>query len=126
MTQVVTISATTAACAMEAVKPSARVRGDGPADEAITLLSIRRQDGSAAAASAPKIKSALPLGLMLISAEDRPPQETETEALRRYREHLQDEESGEQRDSRQEETAGDRDEDADEIVAMLDQFIQRA
>ncbi|RVO73880.1 hypothetical protein [Sinorhizobium medicae] len=42
MTQVVTISATTAAYAAEAAKPSTHMRGGGLVDEAITLLSAGR------------------------------------------------------------------------------------
>ena len=123
MTQVVTISATTAAYAAEAVKPSARLRGDGPADEAITLLSVRRQDQPASAlTSIQKIKSDLPLHLLLIGAERRPPQETEAETLRRYLENMQDDESNHRQDRRQEEPAGD--EQGDEIAEMLDRFIQ--
>ncbi|MBP1882035.1 hypothetical protein [Sinorhizobium mexicanum] len=122
MTQVVSISATTAAYAAEAVKPSARVRGDGPTDEAITLLSVRRQEHAAPAPIA-MVKGALPLGLMLISADGRPPQETQAEALRRYLEHM-DDERGEKEESRQDDPAGDERENDDEIAAMLDQFIQ--
>ena len=44
MTLVVTMSATTAAYAAQVVKPSARVSGDGPTDEAITLLSARPKE----------------------------------------------------------------------------------
>ncbi|MCA1442361.1 hypothetical protein I6F07_19510 [Ensifer sp. IC4062] len=123
MTQVVSISATTAAYAAEAVKPSARVRGDGPTDEAITLLSVRKQE-QAAPAPITKVKGALPLGLMLISADGRPPQETQAEALRRYLEYMQDDERGEKQQSQQEEPAGDEKEGDDEIAAILDQFIQ--
>ncbi|MDK1373001.1 MULTISPECIES: hypothetical protein [unclassified Sinorhizobium] len=123
MTQVVSISATTAAYAAEAVKPSARVRGDGPTDEAITLLSVRRPEQAAPAPIA-KAKGALPLGLMLISADGRPPQETQAEALRRYLEYMQDDERGEKEQSRQDDPAGDEKENDDEIAAILDQFIQ--
>ncbi|NRP74229.1 hypothetical protein ILFOPFJJ_05150 [Ensifer psoraleae] len=123
MTQVVTISATTAAYAAEAVKPSARVRGDGPTDEVITLLSARRQEQSAPELVA-KVKGALPLGLMLISAGGRPPQQTQAEALRCYLEYMQNEERGGKRGSRQDEPAGDEKESGDEIAAILDRFIQ--
>ncbi|THK38669.1 hypothetical protein EHS39_08045 [Ensifer sp. MPMI2T] len=123
MTQVVTISATTAAYAAEAVKPSARVRGDGPTDEAITLLSLHKQE-QAAPAPITKVKGALPLGLMLISADGRPPQETQAEALRRYLEYMQDDERSEKQHRRQEAPAGDENEADDEIAAILDQFIQ--
>ncbi|WP_026623122.1 hypothetical protein M728_001497 [Ensifer sp. WSM1721] len=124
MTQVVTVSATTAAYAAEAVKPSARVRGDGPTDEAITLLSVgkeppRHQEAISA------IRSALPLALMLISANRRPPQESEAEALRRYLEYMEDEESGDQQGSRPDENpAEDEGQQSDEIAEMLDRFIQ--
>ncbi|WP_331374376.1 hypothetical protein [Sinorhizobium chiapasense] len=122
MTQVVSISATTAAYAAEAVKPSARVRGDGPTDEAITLLSVRREEQARPAPIA-KVRGALPLGLMLIGADGRPPQQTQAEALRRYLEFMQ-EETGEKQQSRQDDPAGDEREGDDELAAILDQFIQ--
>ncbi len=127
MTQVVTISATTAAYAAEAVKPSARIRGDGPTDEAITLLSARPVEPKAAASLAPiaKTKGALSQALMLISAERRPPQESAAETLRRYLEFMQEEEedSGQEGDRPDEPEAGEEQE-ADEVSAMLEQFIQ--
>nr|WP_234886978.1 hypothetical protein [Sinorhizobium terangae] len=87
------------------------------------MLSVRRQEQPAPAPIA-KVKGALPLGLMLISADGRPPQETQAEALRRYLEYMQDDERGEKQESRQEETAGDEKEGDDEIATILDQFIQ--
>lgn len=114
MTQVVTVSATTAAYAAEALKPSARVSGDGPTDEAITLLSIKRPEEPALApVLIPKTKGALPLSFMLASADGRLPERSEAEALRRYLEFMRDGDDGfeEQEDEgRQEEPAGQRDE----------------
>ncbi|OAP42538.1 hypothetical protein AU381_15240 [Sinorhizobium glycinis] len=124
MTQVVTVSATTAAYAADAVKPSARVRGDGPADEAITLLAARPQAQSVLAPATRRAKGALPLGLMLISAGMRSPQESEAETLRRYLEFMQDEESGDRGEDQRGEPAADEEEKGDEIAAMLDQLIQ--
>lgn len=129
MTQVVTVSATTAAYAAEPVKPSARVRGDGPADEAITLLSAHRPNEAAAAVSpAPvaRTKGALSLALMLMSAEGRPQQESETETLRRYLEYMQDEENGDTQEDRQEKSGANEEKDTDEVAAMLEQFIRGA
>ncbi len=115
MVQVVTVSATTAAYAAEAVKPKARVSGDGPADEAITLLSARRVNEPAITpASIPKMKGALPLSLMLMSADGRLPQQTEAETLRRYLEYMRDDEDEVAQDpegeSRQDDPAGHDDE----------------
>lgn len=114
MVQVVTVSATTAAYAAEAVKPKARVSGDGPADEAITLLSPRRSSEPAITpASVPKMKGALPLSLMLMSADGRLPQQSEAETLRRYLEHMREDgdmPEGHESESRQEDPAGDDDE----------------
>ncbi|ASY63036.1 hypothetical protein SJ05684_c15940 [Sinorhizobium sojae CCBAU 05684] len=127
MTQVVTVSATTAAYAAEAVKPSARIRGDGPTDEAITLLSARPVEPKAAAlAPIAKTKGALSQALMLISAERRPPQESAAETLRRYLEFMQEEEgdSG-QDDDRPDEPEAEGEQEADEVSAMLEQFIQQ-
>ncbi len=110
MTQVVTVSATTAAYAAEALKPSARVRGDGPTDEAITLLSTRRPDEPALTpVSVPKTRGALPLAFMLASADGRLPERSEAEALRRYLEFMRDDDDGsEERENegRQDEPAG--------------------
>ncbi|PST24703.1 hypothetical protein C7U60_08765 [Mesorhizobium plurifarium] len=117
MTQVVTISATTAAYAAELLKPSTRMRGDGTVDEAITLLSAGRQDR---APPAPKIRSALPLHLMIIGAERRLPQQTQAETLRRYLENANGEDGGE---DRRQEPAGE-DLGQSEITEMLDRFIQ--
>ncbi|WP_018239798.1 hypothetical protein [Ensifer sp. BR816] len=126
MTQVVSVSATTAAYAAEAVKPSARVRGDAPADEAITLLSARPPDRAALAPAILRTKGALPTALMLISAGMRPPQESEAETLRRYFEFMHEEENGDRGDDREEQPVTDDEEKGDEIAAMLDQFIQGA
>ncbi|MGF6175716.1 hypothetical protein [Ensifer sp. 4252] len=114
MVQVVTVSATTAAYAAEAVKPKARVSGDGPADEAITLLSARRtREPAITPASIPKMKGTLPLSLMLMSADGRLPQQSEAETLRRYLEYMRDDEDmPEERENegRQENPAGQEDE----------------
>lgn len=114
MVQVVTVSAATAAYAAEAVKPKARVSGDGPADEAITLLSPRRSsEPTITAASVPKMKGALPLSLMLMSADGRLPQQTEAETLRRYLEYMRDDEDmpeERENESRQDDPAGREDE----------------
>ncbi|MCG5483999.1 MAG: hypothetical protein KK482_09790 [Sinorhizobium meliloti] len=119
MTQVVTISATTAAYAADALKPPTRLRGDGPVDEAITLLSARGQEQAAV----PKIRSALPLHLMLICAERRLPQQTQAETLRRYLENAEAED-GREEDRRQEDgPAGDEPEQV-ALTDMLDRFIQ--
>ena len=127
MTQVVTISATTAGYAAEAVKPSARVSGADPTDEAITLLSVRRQEEAVAAPAAiPRTRSgALPASLMLISADRRLPQETEIETLRRYLEYMRDEESdGQREDPQEEQPAEGGQEESGEIAEMLDRFIR--
>ena len=114
MTQVVTVSATTAAYAAEALKPSARVRGDGPTDEAITLLSIRRaEEPTLTPVSIPKTKGALPLSFMLMSADGRLPERSEAEALRRYLEFMRDDDDGaesRENEDRQDEPAGHEDE----------------
>jgi hypothetical protein len=126
VTQVLSVSATTAAYAAEAVKPAARVRGDAPADEAITLLSARPPDQAALAPAIARTKGALPMALMLISAGMRPPQESEAETLRRYLEFMREEENADRGEDREDETATDEEEKGDEIAAMLDQFIQGA
>ncbi|MCA1492281.1 hypothetical protein [Sinorhizobium alkalisoli] len=127
MTQVVTVSATTAAYAAEAVKPSARIRGDGPADEAITLLSARPVERkNVAPAPIAKAKGALCQALMLISAERRTPQESAAETMRRYLEFMQDEEGDRgQADDRPVEPEADEEQETDEFSVMLEQFIQR-
>jgi hypothetical protein len=135
MTQVVTVSATTAAYAAEAAKPSARLRGNGPADEAITLLSPRRTEATAAVAMpTAKTKGALALALMLMSAERRQPLESAAETLRRYLEYAQDEEMGERQEEGQDDTHVpedppdesliEKEPGTDEIAAILDEFIQ--
>ncbi len=88
MTLVVTMSANTAAYAAQAVKPSARISGDGPTDEAITLLSARPKDDAANThASVAALRSPTSLSLMLMSSNNsRLPQGTRGEAVRRYME----------------------------------------
>ena len=86
MTQVVTMSATTAAYAAQAVKPSARVSGDGPSEEAITLLSARPRDDQMASHAVAAMRNPTSLSLMLMSAGTRLPQRTSGDAIRRYRE----------------------------------------
>lgn len=135
MTQVVTVSATTAAYAAEAAKPSARPRGNEPIGEAIALLSSGRTEAAAAVTMpAAKTKGALALALMLMSAERRPPQESVTETLRHYLECLPDEEKGERQEGAQdephspedppEESLIDQEPGAEEGAAFLDEFIQ--
>ena len=85
MTLVVTMSATTAAYAAQAVKPSVRVSGDGPTDEAITLLSARpKEEVSPHAVAA--LRNPTSLSLMLMTAKGRLPQGTRGEVLDRYME----------------------------------------
>jgi hypothetical protein len=114
VTQVVTVSATTAAYAAEALKPSARVRGDGPTDEAITLLSTKRAEQPALTpVSIPKAKGALPLSFMLTTADGRLPERSEAEALRRYLEFMRDGDDtpqDEDDERQQEEPAGEENE----------------
>lgn len=123
MTQVVTISATTAAYAADALKPPTRLRGDGPVDEAITLLCARGQERAAVT----KIRSALPLHLMLIAAERRLPQQTQAETLRRYLENAEDEdedEDGGGGDRRREDKPAGDEQELGEITEMLDRLVQ--
>ncbi|KQS98250.1 MULTISPECIES: hypothetical protein [unclassified Rhizobium] len=92
MTLVVTMSATTAAYAAQAVKPSARVSGDGPTDEAITLLSARPKDDAVNThAAVAALRSPTSLSLMLMNSQGRLPQGTPYEAVRRYQEFELDE-----------------------------------
>ncbi|WP_438748203.1 hypothetical protein [Pararhizobium sp. O133] len=92
MTLVVTMSANTAAYAAQAVKPSARVSGDGPSEEAITLLAARPKDEAAHIhASVAALRSPTSLSLMLMNSQGRLPQGTPYEAVRRYREFELDE-----------------------------------
>ncbi|WP_426228353.1 hypothetical protein [Pararhizobium sp. DWP3-4] len=92
MTLVVTMSANTAAYAAQAIKPSARVSGDGPTDEAITLLSARPKDDAANThASVAALRSPTALSLMLMTSNSRLPQGTRGEAVRRYMEFGPDE-----------------------------------
>lgn len=85
MTLVVTMSATTAAYAAQVVKPSARVSGDGPTDEAITLLSARPKEEATSHAVA-ALRNPTSLSLMLMTAKGRLPQGTRGEVLDRYME----------------------------------------
>ncbi len=121
MTQVVTISATTAAYAADALKPPTRLRGDGPVDEAISVLSARGREQAAV----PTIRSALPLHLMLIGAEGRLPQQTQAETLRRYLENAESEdENGGGGDRRREGKPAGDEQELDEITEMLDRLVQ--
>lgn len=92
MTQVITMSATTAAYAAQAIKPSARMSGDGPTDEAITLLSARPKDDAVNThAAIAALRSPTSLSLMLMSSNSRLPQGTRGEVVRRYMEFAPDE-----------------------------------
>ena len=92
MTLVVTMSANTAAYAAQALKPSARVSGDGPTDEAITLLSARpKEDAANTHAAIAALRSPASLSLMLMSSHSRLPQGTRGEVVRRYMEFGPDE-----------------------------------
>jgi hypothetical protein len=110
MTLVVTMSANTAAYAAQAIKPSARVSGDGPTDEAITLLSARPKDDAANThASVAALRSPTSLSLMLMSSNGRPPQGTRDEAVRRYMEFGPDEvesDDGDETSPRDDDTTG--------------------
>ena len=86
------MSATTAAYAAQAVKPSARVIGDGPTEEAITLLSAKPADGAARPTAIAALRSATSVSLMLMSANMRLPQGTRNEAVNRYMEFAPDDE----------------------------------
>lgn len=110
MTLVVTMSANTAAYAAQAVKPSARVSGDGPTEEAITLLSARPKDEIPTVhAPVAALRHPTSLSLMLMNSYGRLPQGTSHDALRRYREFEMD-----NAESEQDEAEPDRDEgDAD-------------
>jgi hypothetical protein len=99
MTLVVTMSANTAAYAAQAIKPSARVSGDGPTDEAITLLSARPKDDAANThAAVAALRSPTALSLMLMTSNGRLPQGTRGEAVRRYMEFELDEPASEESD----------------------------
>lgn len=91
MATVVTMSAVTAAYAAEAVKPSARVRGDGPAEQAMDILSAEhRQDAANVHAALAALRSPSSLSLMLLIGRERLPQRSQHDALRFYREFLED------------------------------------
>jgi hypothetical protein len=99
MAQVITMSATTAAYAAQAVKPSARVSGDGPTEEAITLLSARPKDDAANRhASVAALRSPTALSLMLLGSNGRPPQGTRGDVVRRYMEFGPDEPEADEND----------------------------
>jgi len=119
LTQVVTISATTAAYAAEAAKPSTHMRGGGLVDEAITLLSAGRLERITMPS---KIGSLLPLHLMLIGAERRLPQQTQAETLRRYLENGDGDDGRE--DRRQDDNSAGDETEQGEIAEMLDRIIQ--
>ncbi|WP_275782702.1 hypothetical protein [Pararhizobium gei] len=94
MTQIVTMSATTAAYAAQAVKPSARISGDGPTEEAITLLSARPRDEAIQTHTAiAALRSPTALSLMLMSANGRPPQASRGDVVRRYMEFSSDDQA---------------------------------
>lgn len=103
----------------QAVGPRAWRRPDRRGDHA----AFGAQGGTGQASANCEGQGALPLGLMLIGADGRPPQQTQAEALRRYLEFMQ-EETGEKQQSRQDDPAGDEREGDDELAAILDQFIQ--
>ncbi len=106
MTLVVTMSATTAAYAAQAVKPSARVSGDGPTDEAITLLSARPKDDAANThAAVAALRSPTSLSLMLMSSNGRQPQGTRGDVVRRYMEFGPDEPETDDGSKRQDDDA---------------------
>ena len=91
MATVVTMSAVTAAYAAEAVKPSARVRGDGPAEQAMDILSAEnRQEVASVHAALAALRSPSSLSLMFLAGRERLPQRSQHDALRFYREFLDD------------------------------------
>lgn len=91
MATVVTMSAVTAAYAAEAVKPSARVRGDGPAEQAMDILTgEHRQEAASVHAALAALRSPTSLSLMLLTGRERLPQHSQRDALRFYREFLDD------------------------------------
>ncbi|CAN7501910.1 hypothetical protein LJR255_003403 [Pararhizobium sp. LjRoot255] len=99
MAQVITMSATTAAYAAQSVKPSARVSGDGPTEEAITLLSaLPKDDAANRHASVAALRSPTALSLMLLSSNGHPPQGTRGDVVRRYMEFGPDEPEADEND----------------------------
>ncbi|OLP56889.1 hypothetical protein BJF92_12560 [Rhizobium rhizosphaerae] len=90
MTQVVTVSATTAAYAAEAIKPKARMAGDQPADEAITLLQTRPPGETAKPRIVEPSASNTGLSLMLMERGWQLQQETYARVLRHYAEMMED------------------------------------
>ena len=91
MTQVVTISATTAAFAAEAIKPKARMAGDQPTDEAITLLQTKPPGEAAKPRIVEPSASNTGLSLMLMERGWQLQQETYARVLRHYAEMMEDE-----------------------------------
>ncbi|MDO9418859.1 hypothetical protein [Pararhizobium sp.] len=87
MVDVVTMSATTAAYASQAVKPSQRTSGDSAIEEAITLLDV---ETPARAELSPRkvarLRTASP-SLMFMSTHDHLPQGTAGQAISRYLEN---------------------------------------
>lgn len=91
MTTVVTMSAVTAAYAAEAVKPSARVRGDGAAEQAMDILATEhRQEMETVHAALAALRSPTSASLMLLSGRERLPQRNHNDAMRLYREFIED------------------------------------
>ncbi|WP_075289069.1 hypothetical protein [Pararhizobium arenae] len=94
MTQVVTMSAVTAAYAAEAVKPSARVRADGAAEQAMDILATEhRQELETVHTALAALRSPTSASLMLLSGRERLPQRNYNDAVRSYREFLEDDPS---------------------------------
>ncbi|OLP59804.1 hypothetical protein BJF93_09300 [Xaviernesmea oryzae] len=91
MTQIVTISASTAAFAAEAVKPKARMAGDQPSDEAITLLQVKPPGKKVQPAIAEASASNTGLSLALMERGWQLQQETYARVLHRYAEMMEDE-----------------------------------
>lgn len=87
MTQVFTVSATTAAYAAEAIRPSARVRGDGPTDEATTLAKLNnREKAPGFQLLSPPVRCAPHMAFSLLKRDTYLPQRTRREAQRLYEE----------------------------------------
>jgi hypothetical protein len=96
MTQVVTMSAATAAYAAEAVKPSARVRADAAAEQAMDILATEhRQELETVHKALVTLRSPASASLMLLSGRERLPQRSNNDAVRFYREFLEDDPPGE-------------------------------
>ncbi len=102
MTTVVTMSAVTAAYAAEAVKPSARVRGDAAAEQAMEILAAEyRQEPEKIHAALAALRSPTSLSLMLLDGgrERLPQQRTQSDVLRLYREFMDEDPSREQEEA---------------------------